>query len=188
VVNELTSVRLQYASLLESQGSLKVELREREALLAAAEASSGQAEQLVSTLRTRVSELEDAVMKRERRITLADQEVQFLNALVVRPFWLISLAYMAKFACTQATYDAEQAADAEEDGDTKEGTSEQRVQHLTKLVDDYKTECRELEQQIRGLKQSTSAQPLASTVGAAAVLVDDNSEGLSNLFQIPSRN
>jgi len=100
VVNELTSVRLQYASLLESQGSLKVELREREALLAAAEASSGQAEQLVSTLRARVSELEDAVMKRERRITLADQEVQFLNALVVRSFWLISLASIAEFACT----------------------------------------------------------------------------------------
>ena len=84
VVAELNEQRLKYASLLEAHGALKVDLQEKQAAVVTANEASEEAQKLVSDLRAKADELEDAAVKRERRVKLADEEVAFLNALVVR--------------------------------------------------------------------------------------------------------
>ncbi|KAH7104648.1 spindle assembly checkpoint component Mad1 [Auriculariales sp. MPI-PUGE-AT-0066] len=161
-VTDLSKLRVDYATLLEAQGALKVDLREKEAAATAAETSTQEAQQLVATLRDRVNELEEAAVQRERRVILADQEVAFLNALV-------------------ATYDAENKADGQQTQVATEDSVAQRIEHLTKSVESYKAECRELEQQIRVVRQSVKAQ--TSTSMSSLKVEDDSDESRQALSE-----
>lgn len=98
VVGELTELRLEYATLLEAQGAIKVELRQKEAELVELRATSKETTEFVTSLLAKVDELNDIATKRERRAALAEREVSFLNAMVVCHICNPDRSHMLTFA------------------------------------------------------------------------------------------
>ncbi|EJD55527.1 hypothetical protein AURDEDRAFT_109823 [Auricularia subglabra TFB-10046 SS5] len=165
LISELSDLRLQYASLLEAQGALVVELRQREADLNDANTTIKQAEDQVSTLFSQVSELQAAAAKRERRVALAEREVSFLNALL-------------------ATYSTEEDGTKAEEGDEAQAA---RNKELKGLIEGYKTECRELEQQLRVLRQAKAVAPPADVKPSVGHVDEDTRQALADAQQVVRR-
>lgn len=84
VVRSLSELRLTHARLLEEHGANVAVLKSREAELSRVDESLSEAQATVETLRSEVQLLKDKVVRREQRAQLAEREVGFLQALVVR--------------------------------------------------------------------------------------------------------
>lgn len=84
VTKALTDLRLTYARLLEEHGSTTATLKRREAELASAEQRNTDAEASIEALQVDVRNLKAEVARKERERELADREVSFLQAMVVR--------------------------------------------------------------------------------------------------------
>ncbi|KZW01952.1 hypothetical protein EXIGLDRAFT_736697 [Exidia glandulosa HHB12029] len=172
VVSELTELRLQYASLLEAQGALKVEIRQKEAEIDDLQATAKETTHLVASLQAKIDELNDNATKRERRVALAEREVSFLNAMLV-------------------TFDAEEAG-KETTPDEAAETQKKRIEHLESVLQGYKTELQDLEQQIRVLRQALATKPTAAPSSADVKPVvspsdDETRQALSDAQQVVRR-
>lgn len=84
VTKALTDLRLTYARLLEEHGSTTATLKCRESELASAEQRIANADASVEALQEDVRNLKAEVARKERERELADREVSFLQAMVVR--------------------------------------------------------------------------------------------------------
>lgn len=84
VIQSLSELRLTHARLLEEHGAQIAVLRSREAELARMNETVLETQQTMGTLQGEVQILKDKVARREQRAQLAEREVGFLQALVVR--------------------------------------------------------------------------------------------------------
>lgn len=84
VIQSLSELRLTHARLLEEHGANIAVLRTREAELARMNGSLLEAQGTIGTLQGEVQTLKDKVARREQRAQLAEREVGFLQAFVVR--------------------------------------------------------------------------------------------------------
>jgi mitotic spindle assembly checkpoint protein MAD1 len=84
VIQSLSELRLTHARLLEEHGANIAILRSREAELARLTETLSEAQGSTVTLQGEVQALKDKVARREQRAQLAEREVGFLQALVVR--------------------------------------------------------------------------------------------------------
>ncbi|KAH7886792.1 spindle assembly checkpoint component Mad1 [Phlebopus sp. FC_14] len=116
VVQNLSSLRLTHARLLEEHGASVALLRRREAELAGATESLSEAEATTNALRADVQVLKDKVARRDQRTQLAEREVSFLQALV-------------------ASFAAEEGA---RDTPVSEKALAQRVHQLEQSLTEYK--------------------------------------------------
>lgn len=73
-----------HARLLEDHGANKALLRQREAEITALEQRESEAHHTINELQIEVKGLRSKVERSERRSTLAEREVGFLQALVAR--------------------------------------------------------------------------------------------------------
>lgn len=90
VTKALAELRLTYARLLEEHGSTTATLKRREAELATADQRITDAEASVEALQVDVRTLKAEVARKERERELAEREVSFLQAMVVRILQLIT--------------------------------------------------------------------------------------------------
>lgn len=86
VTQSLSELRLTHARLLEEHGATVALLRRREAELADADARETESQQAIQTLQADLRAVKDKVGRREQRALLAEREVGFLQALVVRVY------------------------------------------------------------------------------------------------------
>ncbi len=84
LTQQITTLRLEHAALLESHGSTAALLRSREAELAAARGQSEKLCKNVVSLEEHIRALEQKMRRRETRLGTAEREIGFLQALVVR--------------------------------------------------------------------------------------------------------
>jgi len=84
VTQTLSDLRLAHARLLEEHGATSALLRQREAELAEYEQRETQTRQTITTLEQNIRLAKDKIARRETRALLAEREVSFLQALVVR--------------------------------------------------------------------------------------------------------
>jgi hypothetical protein len=77
-------LRLEHAALLESHGSTAALLRSREAELAAARGQSENVSKTAVSLEEHIRVLDQKILRRETRLSTAEREIGFLQALVVR--------------------------------------------------------------------------------------------------------
>lgn len=83
LTQSLSALRLTHARLLEEHGATKALLRQREAEITAFEQRESEAQYAIEHLHGEVKGLREKVERGERRSTLAEREVGFLQALVV---------------------------------------------------------------------------------------------------------
>lgn len=95
----------------------------------------------MGTLEGEVQLLKDKVARREQRARLAEREVGFLQALVVRTN---TLAAVTLLTIVQASFTAEDQA--ARDVPTSDSGLSQRVQHLEQSLSEYKTANSQLQQ------------------------------------------
>jgi hypothetical protein len=86
VTQTLSALRLTHARLLEEHGVNVALLRQREADVGEAELRTVELVDAVDNLEAEVRELKSQVGRREQRAILAEREVGFLQALMVRHF------------------------------------------------------------------------------------------------------
>jgi mitotic spindle assembly checkpoint protein MAD1 len=84
VTQTLSQLRLTHARLLEEHGVTVALLRQREADVHEADRRVSEVDDTVIALEADIRDLKDQVERREQRVILADREVGFLQALVVR--------------------------------------------------------------------------------------------------------
>ncbi|KAK2462381.1 hypothetical protein APHAL10511_005687 [Amanita phalloides] len=82
LTQQLATLRLEHAALLESHGSTAPLLRSREAELAAARVQSEKLSKTVVSLEEHIRTLDQKICRRETRLGTAEREVGFLQALV----------------------------------------------------------------------------------------------------------
>ena len=80
----LSDLRLTHARLLEEHGATVALLRQREAELADFERRDIQAQQTISTMEQEAKIAREKISRRETRASLAEREIGFLQALLVR--------------------------------------------------------------------------------------------------------
>ncbi|KAJ3554807.1 hypothetical protein NM688_g2917 [Phlebia brevispora] len=129
VTQNLSSLRLTHARLLEEHGASKALLRRREHELADAEQATKEAQEAIAKLQEERDSLRDKAVRNEHRADLAEREVNFLKAMV-------------------ASFTAEEAS---QDGVKVEELTSQRVQHLESLVSDYQTTIAHMEKKLEDL-------------------------------------
>ncbi|KAF8629030.1 hypothetical protein AX15_003591 [Amanita polypyramis BW_CC] len=127
LTQQLATLRLEHAALLESHGSTAALLRSREAEFAATRAQSERLQKAVSTLEEHIRALDQKIRRRETRITTAEREVGFLQALV-------------------ASYTSEASHAAPTDQENSRGYDAQvmRINQLETLLTQYKSANRAL--------------------------------------------
>lgn len=79
---QLASLRLEHAALLEAHGSTAALLRTREAELDAARAQSEKLTKSITSLEEHIRTLDQKIRRRETRLGTAEREIGFLQALV----------------------------------------------------------------------------------------------------------
>lgn len=126
VTQSLSALRMEHARLLEEHGATVALLHQREKELADSESSLKDQRETIERLQSEVRVLKDIVNRKEQKVTLAEREVGFLQALL-------------------ASYTAEDAA---QEGAKPDETQTQRIQHLEALLADYKSRIAELEKEI----------------------------------------
>lgn len=84
LTQQIATIRLEHAALLESHGSTAALLRSREAELAAARGQSEKFCKTVASLEEHIRLLDQKIRRRETRLSTAEREIGFLQALVVR--------------------------------------------------------------------------------------------------------
>ncbi|KDQ58198.1 hypothetical protein JAAARDRAFT_129691 [Jaapia argillacea MUCL 33604] len=129
VTQSLSSLRMAHARLLEDHGATSALLRQREAELADAQRRESESHGSLEKLQSEVRVSKDIIAKKDHKVTLAEREVGFLQALV-------------------ASYSAEEAG--QEDGNVDEAKT-QHIQDLESLLAEFKTRIRVLEREIDSL-------------------------------------
>jgi mitotic spindle assembly checkpoint protein MAD1 len=118
-------------------------LRQREAELVDFERRDAQAQQMVSNLEQSLNIAKEKIGRREIRALIAEREVSFLQALVVR---LITSFFCLLDSCTsQASFNAEE--EHMEDSVVDIAKSE-RIRQLETLLQEYKAMNEQLEKEI----------------------------------------
>ena len=84
VTQNLSNLRLTYARLLEEHGSNVALLRQREAELRDADQRQREKEDAIEQLRTELKALQAKAARSEHKALLAEREVSFLQAMLVR--------------------------------------------------------------------------------------------------------
>ena len=133
VIQSLSELRLTHARLLEEHGANIAVLRTREAEIARTNESLLEAQETMGTLQGEVRLLKDKVARREQRAQLAEREVGFLQALVVRANTRAAVSFLIVF---QASFTAEDHASRE--ASTLDSGLSQRVHHLEQSLSEYK--------------------------------------------------
>ncbi|OJT05808.1 Spindle assembly checkpoint component mad1 [Trametes pubescens] len=132
VTQSLSTLRLSHARLLEEHGSNMALLRHREQELEASQTRETSAQETIKDLRSEVRALKDIVTRSNHKISLAEREISFLQAMV-------------------ASFNAEEAAH----GDVKsEDERTQPLQELEALVKDYKATVAALEKELEDARSS----------------------------------
>ncbi|CDO77832.1 hypothetical protein BN946_scf184714.g7 [Trametes cinnabarina] len=126
VTQSLSALRLAHARLLEEHGSNVALLRHREKELEKSQTHEAEAQTTIKELRAEVRSLKDRATRSEHKVSLAQREISFLQAMV-------------------ASFNAEEAAlgEVKEEDDHK-----QPVQELEALVKEYKATVTHLEKQL----------------------------------------
>jgi mitotic spindle assembly checkpoint protein MAD1 len=83
ITQDLSSLRLAHARLVEDHGGTVALLRSKEAELSNAEARAAEAQATIEKLENEVNTLNDKAYRYEQRTRLAEREVGFMKALVV---------------------------------------------------------------------------------------------------------
>ncbi|KAI0052786.1 MAD-domain-containing protein [Auriscalpium vulgare] len=131
VTQSLTALRLTHARLLEEHGSTTALLRQRESELADALASTVEARAVIEQLQQSARSAQDKIARLERAAVLADREIGFLQTL-------------------NASYVSEALV---EGGDGLDTAKEQHIKELELLVDEYKSQNREMQAEIEQLEK-----------------------------------
>lgn len=132
-IQSLSELRLTHARLLEEHGANIAILRSREAELARTNESLSETQGMMGTLQGEVQLLKDKVARREQRAQLAEREVGFLQALVVRANGCLQYHFLIFF---QASFTAEDQASREVS--TSDGGLSQRIHQLEQSLSEYK--------------------------------------------------
>ncbi|KAI0667550.1 MAD-domain-containing protein [Trametes maxima] len=127
VTQSLSALRLTHARLLEEHGSNVAVLCHREQELKQSQVREAEAQDIIRSLRTDVMTLKDRVTRSESKVSLAEREIAFLQAMV-------------------ASFNAEEAAHGE--AKSKEEFT-QPIHELEELVKDYKAAVADLEIQLK---------------------------------------
>ncbi|KAI0367856.1 MAD-domain-containing protein [Pilatotrama ljubarskyi] len=127
VTQSLSTLRLAHARLLEEHGSKMALLRHREQELVESQAREAEAQESIKDLRSEVRSLKDKLTRSNHKVSLAEREISFLQAMV-------------------ASFNAEEAAHGEVKSDEE---ITRPIQELEALVKDYKATVADLEQQLK---------------------------------------
>lgn len=152
VIQSLSELRLTHARLLEEHGANIAVLKSREAELARLSESFSEAQGTMETLRGDVQILKDKVARREQRAQLAEREVGFLQALVVRVNIRLSVSRLIVF---QASFTAEDQASRE--APTVDNGLSQRVHQLEQSLSEYKAINAQLQNALDAIDNEGSA-------------------------------
>ncbi|KAI9065686.1 MAD-domain-containing protein [Trametes sanguinea] len=126
VTQSLSTLRLTHARLLEEHGSNVALLRHREKELEESQAREAEAQSMIKELRAEVRSLKDRATRSEHKVSLAQREISFLQAMV-------------------ASFNAEEAAHGEV---KEEDDRPQPMKELEALVEEYKVNVAALERQL----------------------------------------
>ena len=83
MTRSLASLRLEHGRVLEEFGTLKAVLRQKEREILDLTAQDDQSKRTAALLEKQFKALEDKAGRNERRVTLAEREVSFLQAMLV---------------------------------------------------------------------------------------------------------
>ncbi|KAK0446232.1 spindle assembly checkpoint component Mad1 [Armillaria borealis] len=147
VTQSLSELRLTHAKLLEESGATNALLRAREAELDEVRESEGELKERIKSLEADVSGLKESLERERRRVELADREVDFSKAMVVR-----LLLFKASFTAEETMKEGVAAIDE---------AQMQRLQHAEALLEEYKGVNDKLTLELEGLTTSRG-----SVVGA----------------------
>jgi len=132
VVQKLSELRLTHARLFEEHGATLAILRSREAELAKTQESLAEAQSTITALHAEVRGLKDKVTRRDQRTQLAERELGFLQALVVRMRLVCQ-------PCVSPSVQASYTAEGVRDTPAPDSSLVQRVQQLEQSLHEYKT-------------------------------------------------
>ncbi|RPD52551.1 MAD-domain-containing protein [Lentinus tigrinus ALCF2SS1-7] len=130
VTQSLSTLRLAHAHLMEEHGSNVALLRHREQEITELQAREAEAQKTSKDLRAQVRALKDQATRSEHKVTLAEREVSFLQAML-------------------ASYNAEEAAHGE---GKSENETLKPMQQLEALVKDYKASVATLEKELQDIR------------------------------------
>lgn len=157
VVQNLSELRLTHARLFQEHGATLVILRSREAELAKLQESLSEAQSTISVLHAEVRGLKDKVTRRDQRVQLADRELGFLQALVVR-ILAVLVAYL--ISSVQASYTAEQGM---RDTPPPDSSLSQRIQQLEQSLQEYKAVNNQLQEALDAVDAEENAGGVRQT-------------------------
>ncbi|KAL1942225.1 hypothetical protein VTO73DRAFT_6289 [Trametes versicolor] len=132
VTQSLSTLRLIHARLLEEHGSNVALLHHREQELEASQTREAEAQDTIKDLRSEVRTLKDTVTRSNHKVSLAEREISFLQAMV-------------------ASFNAEEAAHGDVNSENERA---QPLQELQALVKDYKATVAELEKQLKDARST----------------------------------
>jgi mitotic spindle assembly checkpoint protein MAD1 len=132
----LSTLRLNYASLLEQQGSVNSLLALREAELAEAVRRDAEARQRCTQLEDAIRKESERALKRERRAALAERESSGLRALMA--------TFTAEETMTEGAFDE---------------VKNRRILQLEELLEDYKTNAVDLEKSLDEASRRGGGEP-----------------------------
>ncbi|KAI0822086.1 MAD-domain-containing protein [Trametes gibbosa] len=132
VTQSLSALRLTHARLLEEHGSNTALLRHREQELSELQARESSAQETIKDLRAKMHTLRDNVTRSNHKVSLAEREISFLQAMV-------------------ASFNAEEAANGVV---VSENEITRPIQELEDLVKDYKATVTDLETQLQDARAS----------------------------------
>lgn len=149
VTQSLSTLRLTHARLLEEHGSNVALLHHREQELEASQTREAEAQDTIKDLRSEVRTLKDTVTRSNHKVSLAEREISFLQAMVVSSrrlrFGTCALSVL------QASFNAEEAAHGDVNSEDERA---QPLQELQALVKDYKATVAELEKQLKDARST----------------------------------
>ncbi|KAF8345268.1 spindle assembly checkpoint component Mad1 [Amanita rubescens] len=137
---QITTLRLEHAALLESHGSTAALLRSRDAELAAARGQSEKLCKNIVSLEEHIRALEQKMRRRETRLGTAEREIGFLQALVA--------SYTAEASHAGATGNEESSRAYE--------AQVTRVNQLETLLAQYKSANQALSQEVDAMGDETT--------------------------------
>ncbi|KAJ7293280.1 spindle assembly checkpoint component Mad1 [Mycena rebaudengoi] len=138
ITQDLSSLRLAHARLVEDHGGTVALLRSKEAELSNAEARAAEAQATIEKLENEVNTLNDKAYRYEQRTRLAEREVGFMKALV-------------------SSYSLEEA---NKEGVSMDNARAEQVQQLEALLESYKSTNLHLTQQ---LEETVGREPVSVT-------------------------
>lgn len=148
ITKNLSDLRLAHARLLEEQGVTVALLRRRGAEIVDLERRESEGLLTIETLQADVHALKEKVGRKEQRVTLAEREVGFLNALVVLtlPFFPF-FGILIGVCVLQASFNAE----ANREGAVLDLSKAQRIEQLETLLQEFKDTNAQLTKEIDAL-------------------------------------